>query len=170
VILGLSVVRVLALGPPSTDPACTNPPLDNCAFYANCLESRYQCGPSGYPLGYGQYYCQKSLDNRDAFDAKGKQWVTNTMHCLQLALVADAVNSTPPASDCEALESEAFATHPGCFTSNGICTLGVHDWAVLLEILGITTLISNWDVFKASIETAADCGAFYAYMVERGLF
>ena len=40
---GLSTVSVLAQepGPPSTDPACSNLPMNQHAFYANCLESRY---------------------------------------------------------------------------------------------------------------------------------
>ena len=122
--------------------------MDQCAFYANCLESRYHCGPDGFPIGYGQYYCQKFSDDRGMFDV---------MHCLQLALVEDAV------------DAEAFAAHPGCYIDNGFCALSVGDWTVLLEIMGVETFL-NWDVFKAAAETAAGCGEFYVYMVERGLF
>ena len=143
--------------------------MDQCAFYANCLESRYHCGPDGFPIGYGQYYCQKFSDDRGMFDAQGQQWLIDVMHCLQLALVGDAVDNTPPSLTCKALEAEAFAAHPGCYIDNGFCALSVGDWATLLEIVGVTTL-SNWDAFKAAVETAADCGEFYAYMVERGLF
>ena len=171
-MLGLSALRVLAQepGPPSTDPTCSNPPMDQCAFYANCLESRYHCGPSGYPIGDGQHFCQKFSDDRDLFDAQGQQWMIDTMHCLQLALVGDAIDATPPSLTCQALEDEGFAAHPGCYTSNGFCGLSVRDWAAVVEILGVTTLISSWDVFNATIETAADCAEFNAYMVERGLF
>lgn len=92
----------------------------------------------------------------------------DTMHCLQLALVGDAIDATP--TTCQALKDQAFASHARCYTRNGFCTLGVHDWAVVLEIVNITTLFSSWDAFKATIQTAEDCGAFYAHMVERGLF
>ncbi|KAI9568958.1 hypothetical protein HD554DRAFT_633883 [Boletus coccyginus] len=143
--------------------------LDNCDFYVNCLESRYQCGPSGYPLGYGQHYCQKFSNDRGLFNTHGRQWMTDTMHCLQLALVEDTVNSTPPASDCQALKYRAFASHSGCYARNGLCTLGVHDWAAVLEIVGVTTLFSSWDAFKATMEAVMDCGAFYAHAVTRGL-
>lgn len=173
-MLGLSSVRVQVqspvLGPPSTDPTCSNPPIDQCAFYANCLEPRYQCGPEGYPIGYGQNYCQKFSDNRTLFDATGTQWMINTMHCLQLALVGNAIDATPPAVDCQALKDQAFASHSGCYTSNGFCALGVQAWAAVLEIVDIKTLFSSWDAFKATVETAEDCAAFYAYMVERSLF
>ncbi|KAH0835686.1 hypothetical protein J3R83DRAFT_9460, partial [Lanmaoa asiatica] len=172
VMLGLCIVRVLAQdpvpGPPSTDPACANPPLDQCAFYANCLESRYHCGPNGYPIGYGGHFCQKFSDNRDLFDARGQQWVTDVMHCLQLVLVGDAIDATP--TTCQALDAQAFASHAPCYVSTGFCTLSVQDWATVLEIVDITTVLSSWDSFKATIETLAGCGEFYAYMVERGLF
>ena len=72
-MLGLSTVRVLAQepGPPSTDPACSNPPMNQHDFYANCLESRYHCGLSDeYPISGGQNYCQKFSDNRGLFDAQ----------------------------------------------------------------------------------------------------
>ena len=159
-------------GPPprNRDLACANPPMDKCAFYANCLETRYQCGPDGYPLGYGQFYCQKFSDNRGLLSAQGQEWMLATMHCLQLALVPDAIEATPPASDCEALKEQAFGSHAGCYTNNGFCALGVEVWAAVLEIVNIKTLFSSWDAFKATIETAADCAHFYAYMVERGLF
>ncbi|KAF8130593.1 hypothetical protein EV363DRAFT_214587 [Boletus edulis] len=103
-----------------------------------------QCGPDGYPIGYGQHYCQKFSDNRGMFDAQGQQWMINTMHCLQLALVGDAIDATPPASDCQALRDQAFASHAGCYISNGFCTLGVQVWTAVLEIVDIKTLFSSW--------------------------
>ena len=144
--------------------------MDQCAFYADCLESRYHCGSDGYPIGYGQHYCQKFSHNRGLFNAQGQQWVINTMHCLQLALVGAAVDATPPSSTCQALKNEALATHAGCYTTNGFCQLGVHAWAAVLEIVDIRTLFSSWGAFKATVETAADCGEFYAYMLEKELF
>ena len=132
-------------------------------FYANCLESRYHCGPDGYPIGYGQRYCQKFSDNRGMLDARGQQWMLDNMHCLQLALVGDAVDADPTATTCDALEDKAFASHAPCYTGNGFCPLGVEVWETVLEILGVTTLVSSWDAFKATVETVGDCVAFYAY-------
>ncbi|KAF8556703.1 hypothetical protein OG21DRAFT_1482907 [Imleria badia] len=174
VILGLSTVQRMltrdpVLGPPSTDPACSNPPMGQCAFYANCIESRYQCGPTGYPIADGQHFCQKFSDNRTMLDARGQQWMIDTMHCLQLAVVPDAMDVTPPAVDCQALKDQAFASHPGCYINNGFCTLSVQDWGAVVEILGMATF-STWDAFKGAVETAMECAEFYAYTVERELF
>ncbi|KAF9240394.1 hypothetical protein BU15DRAFT_87629 [Melanogaster broomeanus] len=142
--------------------------MDQCSFYVTCLESRYHCGPNGYPIGYGHNFCQKFSTERSKLNAPGQKWMTDTMHCLQMVLVPDAIDVN--ATTCNALKDQAFASHAGCYTSNGFCTLGVHDWAAVLEIVDVTTLFSSWDAFKATIETAADCIEFYAYMVERGLF
>jgi hypothetical protein len=94
----------------------------------------------------------------------------DTMHCLQRALVADAVDATPPSATCQALKDAAFASHARCYTSHGFCALGVPAWAAVLEIVDIRTLFSSWGAFKATVETAAECGEFYAYMLERALF
>jgi len=89
------------------------------------------------------------------------------MHCLQTALVPDA---TGPTTTCQALEDQAFGTHAGCYVGNGFCTLGVHDWLAILEIVDIMTLFESWDAFKATVEAAAGCAEFYAWMISKGLF
>lgn len=32
---------------------CSDPKPNTCNFYSDCLESRFHCGSSGYPIGYG---------------------------------------------------------------------------------------------------------------------
>ena len=39
----------------------------NCDFYTQCVESRFQCGNSGYPLGYGDRYCRKFQQQSNCF-------------------------------------------------------------------------------------------------------
>ncbi|KAG6374969.1 hypothetical protein JVT61DRAFT_3738 [Boletus reticuloceps] len=51
--------------------------------------------------------------------------------------------------------------------ANVFCSLGIEAWLVALGIVDITTLFSCWDAFKATIQTAGDCAAFYAYLAER---
>ena len=91
----------------------------------------------------------------------------NTMHCLQMALVPDAIG---PETTCQALEDQAFGTHAGCYVDNGMCTLGVNDWSAILQIVDIRTLFQSWDAFEATIETAVECVEFYTFMVLKGLF
>jgi len=93
--------------------------------------------------------------------------MTNTMHCLQTALVPDAIG-TP--TTCQTLADQAFGTHARCYINNGLCTLGVHDWLGILEIVDIKTLFENLEALKATIEAIARCGEFYAFMIARDLF
>ena len=39
----------------------------NCTFYTQCVEPRFQCGSSGYPLGYGDRYCRKFEEESSCF-------------------------------------------------------------------------------------------------------
>jgi len=91
----------------------------------------------------------------------------NTMHCLQMALVTDAIGA---ATTCRTLEDYAFGTHAGCYIDNGLCTLGIHNWLVILEIVDIKTLFASWDAFLATVEAVADCAEFYAFIIAKGLF
>jgi len=92
----------------------------------------------------------------------------DTMHCLQIALVADAIGIN--GTTCEALADQAFGTHAGCYINSGLCTLGVHDWLAIFEIVDITTLFESWDAFKATVEAVAECGEFVAFMIAKGHF
>jgi len=173
VLVGIAFVHSSAfprqtIGPPSTSPNCSSPPLDSCSFYADCLESRYHCGPTGYPIGYGQRFCTQFVGNESLLDAKGQTWMVNTMHCLQLALVGDAIDAN--ATTCFALETQAFGTHAGCYVDNGLCSLGIPDWEAIIQIVDIKTLFDSWDAFKATLEAAGDCAAFIGWMIVKDIF
>ncbi|KAF7329246.1 hypothetical protein MKEN_00185300 [Mycena kentingensis (nom. inval.)] len=84
-------------------PVCTAPPLDDCSFYA-CLEPKFNCGPEGYPIGFGQKFCNKFSAARNELSAEGQQWMIKTMNCLQVTLVPElAISQT-----CDTLESKAL--------------------------------------------------------------
>ncbi|KAJ7655696.1 hypothetical protein DFH06DRAFT_1132781 [Mycena polygramma] len=155
--------------PPVQSDECLHPPPDSCSFYADCLESRYHCGPTGYPLGYGEKYCTKFQANRATLSARGQVWMLATMHCLQEALVPDAIAAPDASTTCAALEDKAFGTHAHCYVSSGICKLPPSDWAAVLEIVDIETLFDSWDAFKATLLAGTECLEFYAFLVARDL-
>ena len=105
---------------------CQNPsfeaakPLD-CSFYTNCLESTYNCGPSGYPVGYGLKYCSRFVENDSLFSEDGQKWINGTLLCLKTALIPLAENTTD--QTCKSVESFAFESHVDCYVSNGFCDL-----------------------------------------------
>jgi len=146
---------------------CFNPPPDSCSFYFDCLESRYHCGPSGYPIGYGQKYCEKFVSSRNELSARGQVWMLATMHCLQMALVPEATANQ--GTTCSQLEDRAFGTHARCYLESGVCDLPPSDWEAILDIVNIETLFQSWDAFKATVQAATGCVEFYAFLVERKL-
>ncbi|KII85981.1 hypothetical protein PLICRDRAFT_56457 [Plicaturopsis crispa FD-325 SS-3] len=148
---------------------CSNPVRDTCTFYADCLESQYHCGPDGYPIGYGQFYCTKFSNERDKLSAKGQTWMIDTMMCLQHAIVPIALDQVPNTT-CDSLKDTAFGTHAQCYVDNGLCTLPPTDWLAIVEIVDIKTLFSSWDAFKATVDAADGCVEFYAWVVAKGLF
>jgi hypothetical protein len=87
---------------------CSNPVRDTCSFYADCIEPRYHCGPTGYPLNYGKPYCQKFTAAKSKLSAQGKQWVSDTMLCLQTALVPEALGQPTAAKTCSALHDKVM--------------------------------------------------------------
>ncbi|KAJ7032745.1 hypothetical protein C8F04DRAFT_1106401 [Mycena alexandri] len=174
-ILGPSTLplRRNIVPPSAPSDECLNPPQGSCTFYADCLESRYHCGPTGYPLGYGQKYCTKFLAERERLDSPGQTWMLATLHCLQVALVPDfvpdATGSPNATATCQALEDKAFGTHAGCYVSNGVCKLPLSDWEAILDIVGIETLVDSWDAFKATLTAGTECLDFIAFLIARGL-
>jgi hypothetical protein len=147
---------------------CSSPVRDTCTFYPNCLESRYHCGATGYPLGYGLKYCTKFSDERSLLSDKGQQWMINTMMCLQNTLVPDAI-TTASNITCSAIEETAFGSHARCYVDNGLCELGPGDWAAIVKIVGIATLFESKEAFEATVQAAEGCVGFYAWVVEKGL-
>jgi hypothetical protein len=154
-----------------TPSECLDPQPNDCNFYAQCIESRYHCGPTGYPIGYGQYYCNKFVMDASLLSSKGQTWMTNVMLCLQQDLVPYALGAAQGFSDCQALQDFAFSTHPTCYVDSGLCALPVTDWEAIVEkIVGVTTLFDSWDAFKATVEAAGGCAEFYAWLVEHVIF
>ncbi|PPQ80729.1 hypothetical protein CVT25_001849 [Psilocybe cyanescens] len=159
---------------------CSNPPRGQCAFYRDCLESRFHCGSEGYPLGYGEKFCEKFVAGQEKLSSAGQKWMMDTMQCLQRVLVPDAtapdsklkldsdsesVHGTNGSDSesflkdrrCSALKEKAFDSHSACYLSNGLCSLSGRDWVQIVEIIGVKTLFDSWDAIKETIEAAEGC-------------
>lgn len=149
--------------------ACTNPQPNTCIFYPLCLESRYHCGPAGYPLRYGYKYCIKFQEERNKLSSAGQKWMIDVMLCLQEKLVPEATETTNITS-CKELEDYAFSTHPQCYVDSGFCTLSPVDWAAVIEILSLETLFESLDILVATAETAGECAEFYIWAFENAIF
>ncbi|KAF2454352.1 hypothetical protein BDY21DRAFT_266411, partial [Lineolata rhizophorae] len=146
---------------------CSNPKPNSCAFYDDCLEDECQCGADGYPIGYGLHYCEEFTDAKSQMSDAGKDWVAETMLCLQNELVPWATGSRT--GSCTQLKEYAFGTHPECYVNSGLCTLPPTDWIVVVQTVGLQELFGSWGALKASLQAAQGCGKFLAFLVERSI-
>ncbi|KAJ7488339.1 hypothetical protein FB451DRAFT_1227046 [Mycena latifolia] len=141
---------------------CATPIRDDCTFYTECLEAKYQCGADGYPLAYGFHFCTKFAESRSKLSAEGQEWMLDTMLCLQNALVPEATGAVGAAATCEDLKTKAFATHAGCYVDSGLCDLPLSDMEkVSFEIVGPGTLVDSVDALKATASVALKCTEFF---------
>ncbi|KAG5643928.1 hypothetical protein DXG03_009336 [Asterophora parasitica] len=147
---------------------CTKPPRDSCAFYADCLESQYHCGANGYPIGYGQNFCEKFGARRAELSAKGQTWMLDTMQCLQRELVPEATSTV--GVTCTSLEKKAFASHAHCYVDSGLCALPPSDWAAIVAIVEFKTLFKSLDSFIATLKAGNGCLKAYLWFLAHLIF
>lgn len=135
-ILSLFAAWIL---PASASDICTKPKAGQCGFYAQCIESKYQCGPDGYPLGYGAKYCDRfnALTATD-LSPKGLVWRDHTLVCLQEQLAHLLVTSNP-VNSCSSLKDYAFRSHVGCYTQPvaPVCDLTLGDWVEIVSVVDL---------------------------------
>lgn len=151
-----------------TRDACSNPQPNTCTFYSDCLEAAIGCGDQGYPIRYGLRYCTLFADVAGGMSPAGQQWITDTMLCLQNALVPYATGEQQ--ATCDEVKKYAFGTHPDCYVDSGLCTLPPSDWAIIVDTVSLRELFGSWDVLKAALQTAGQCGKLYAWLIAHEIF
>ncbi|KAF0698120.1 Aste57867_11239 [Aphanomyces stellatus] len=91
-----------------------------------------------------------------------------TMTCLQRHLVPVLSN---PAISCGAIHTDAFNSHPACYTTdnaNGIsvCDLPVSDWIALVRVIGLKTLL-QFDTIQNGAAAGIACLKEYFHVAHR---
>lgn len=138
---------------------------NTCNFYRDCVESRYNCGPGGYPIGYGEDYCQRFSNVKSQFSPAGQAWVTKVMFCLQEKLVP--IGSGQQMSTCQNIREMAFGTHPECYVKSGVCKLPVKDWTLISKTVDLQDAIGSAEALKATLDTFGGCAEFYGWLLGR---
>jgi hypothetical protein len=131
----------------------------SCDFYTQCLETKYKCGPTGYPVGYGFKYCSKFIKNIAEYPPKGQEWIKKTLVCLKKALL-------PEFQSCSTLYDAAFDSHPRCYYESGFCDMFI-DQGNLRKT--VSALLNTYEIkdfasitsLKQIFDTAKLCGADY---------
>ena len=137
---------------PMCQSTCLDPLYKSCNFYRNCAEGQLGCGNGGYPLAYGEKNCNRFVNNLNYFTANGQDWIFNTMHCLQTAMVPVL---KPCTATCSSFETAAFNSHPGCYVDNGFCGLQCPD--VLAVMMTVNTDLVSLQSLKQVVQTSGLC-------------
>ena len=93
----------------------------------------------------------------------------DTMECLQLALVPEAIG--PPELEkrgeppCDVLKRKAFGTHAQCYLESGVCRLGLKDLMHIVEIIDLKTLFVSQEALKEALEATAGCLHIYSFLL-----
>lgn len=127
------------------DPLCYTPEPENCYWYAGCLEDKFHCGPTGYPVAYGNKYCRRFQDKIcPNLSSDGKKWCLSTRQCLiESSISLLTSNSSLPT--CSQLEDIEFGIHPHCYTSGNpsFCQLGITDIMNIVKFFDAADLFSR---------------------------
>lgn len=138
----------------------------SCDFYIECLESEFQCGSDGYPIGYGYRYCNKFLQYLSRFAPNGQEWVSETLTCLKQALLPVLQRSV----SCSEIYDIAFNSHPDCYERCGFCDLFLDGGNLKANIYGLLQVyevsdFANLTSIKQVLVTAGKCGASYTVKI-----
>lgn len=132
-LLSLSHGKSLQLVEDQLASDCFNPSGENCNWYKECLEKRYQCEKTSYPyaISFAEHFCSRFGTMYNSFSAKGKQWIDATRKCLQVALVPLLDPSKVPT--CKEIRRFAFKSHTPCYVTPSpqgpsMCDLPFTDW------------------------------------------
>lgn len=132
----------------------------DCLFYSKCLEESYKCGDKGFPLKYGDYYCNRLFEKLEIFSITAQYCFQNSNLCLKGAFLAAMED---PNTDCETLKKVAWDVLPTCLVTYGYCSLFfdatniIQDVKGMLEIFNIVSL-NNKDLIDQLISMTRFCG------------
>ncbi|PHH67467.1 hypothetical protein CDD82_1467 [Ophiocordyceps australis] len=143
------------LNSPMRQPDCQDPP-PTCDFYIKCAEQTLHCGPHGYPLQWGNNMCHRFQSQLQHYSAAGRKWISNTMSCLQRALVAPLEQD---GATCASIQKTAFASHANCYIDSGVCSLSLSDMMQLIVTINTNLLTS--DVMQQVVDTVKGCARNY---------
>lgn len=120
-----------------------------------------RCGRVPYQLRFP--LCTKFAEAKSELSTSGQAWISDTMLCLQRALVPEAIGAPGAVTTCADLKTKAFATHADCYVQSGLCSLPISDWEkVSVDIVGPGTLVESFDALKATFSVGLQCTKFFA--------
>ncbi|MFG1591244.1 hypothetical protein [Halobacteriovorax sp. CON-3] len=122
---------------------------DDCAYYS-CIEKERVCGKRGYPLAFGQKYCNKFDSRVEKFSEDGRKWIQDVKACL-----ISGMNDISSESSCKEFKKTAISHHVPCYLSAGYCELSKEDKKQVIKIVRA----SAWrlDIILAGYQVISSC-------------
>ncbi|KAG8411150.1 hypothetical protein J3459_016595 [Metarhizium acridum] len=149
---------------PMCQPSCQNPDFGSCDFYTTCAEASLHCGPSGYPIRYGDKICNHFKSRMGAFSDQGQRWINTTMSCLQKALIGPL---TDCGATCDGITAAAFDSHAPCYANSGVCDLPLGD--LLQLVITLNTDLFVGPAMQQILSTVKGCAAHFIGGIEAGV-
>lgn len=108
-----------------------------CLYYSETAEQLLQCGPRGYPLGFGQKYCQRfSKLGPDTLTPRGLRWRDAARSCL-IEAFGGFIDEPAQPPGCQEVKRMAFDSHPPCYTEvqPSFCLLPPSDVLAIIRVV-----------------------------------
>ena len=123
---------------------------DSCEYYT-CVESKKQCGESGYLQSFGHKYCQRFQDKiSKKLSQRGRIWLQEVRSCL-----IDELSKISPQIGCYGLKKMAFRSHVPCYQKTRFCEL--NKWDKYHVIKTLKSELKNRHVLAAGIRVLKSC-------------
>ncbi|TKR62039.1 hypothetical protein L596_026052 [Steinernema carpocapsae] len=104
----------------------------SCNYY-ECAEKKLQCGPLGYPIGFGRRFClyYKQPELTANFTTKGFDSFSCIRECLieETKKLVDSATTLPyNAEECDEFNRTQYVkVHPVCYKICDFCNLALND-------------------------------------------
>ncbi|KAE9547840.1 hypothetical protein FO519_008948 [Halicephalobus sp. NKZ332] len=105
-----------------------------CQEYQCLDDSKAHCGPKGYLIDYGLYYCNRYYDYYNIFDADGQAFI-NCVRPSLLDYLKNYLNGVNGNVDCDDLESKAFDSHIQIYLNCNFCNVIRSNCIAFTEVL-----------------------------------
>jgi len=141
---------------------CLVPSGVDCSWYSDCLEAKYNCGDTGYPIGYGEKFCNLFQQNYQSFSSQGQAWINAVRKCLQVTLVP-VLQTSAASLTCYQLKTKAFDSHVPCYISPApgisVCNLRCGEFVNLFNVIKSSFVSDLVETAKEAAKVLAQCVA-----------
>jgi hypothetical protein len=151
--LVLSLVALISIAPLTSsraDSGCSKL-IGDCSYYL-CRESEHSCGDDGYFIHFSYRYCREFFDEvKPVVSEATAGWLDRIAVCLQ-----EEVEKMPVETSCSEVQSEAIASHAGCYVSTGFCEIPFADKLRVIKTVYAEALHPSID--EAFAKIVRECG------------